>query len=286
MCCDRCVDAGTRPSRPIAAAPSANRDSAVALPRRRSGGARLVAQRGNGAEYPENTLPALRSALELGVSRLFIETQLSRDAEAFVLRDADRVTGANEAGSILDLASSDVALLDASEAARFGDRFTGVLVPRLGDVARLMLEWPEAQLFVELRRASLARHGAERFVAVVLSALRDCPERCVIVSRDLLVIELARRRGAQAVGWIVPDFSTGSQIKFEALRPDFLLFSQSVLARDGTLRQGTWQWVALDVGDVERLREVARAGADYVATAHVRAFARELGLNAALDPRG
>lgn len=256
------------------------------MPRRRSGDAELVAQRGNGAEYPENTLPALRSALELGVSRLFIETQLSRDAEAFVLRDADAVGGEAAASSVLDLASGDVALLDASETTRFGDRFAGVRVPRLTDVARLMTEWPQAQLFVELRRASLARHGAERFVAVTLSALRDCPERCVIVSRDLLVIELARRRGAQAVGWIVPDFSTGSQIKFEALRPDFLFFSQAQLAQGATLRHGTWRWVALDVADVDRLRELALAGADHVATAHVRAVARELGLSASLDPPG
>jgi glycerophosphoryl diester phosphodiesterase len=239
----------------------------------------LIALRGNGAEFPENTLPALRSALELGVPRLFIETQLSRDAEAFVLRDADPVAGDGAVGTVLDLNSAEVGALDASDRARFGDRFAGVRVPRLTDVARLMLEWPQAQLFVELRRASLARHGAERFVAVALSALRDCPERCVIVSRDLLVIELARRRGAQAVGWILPDFSTGSQIKFEAMRPDFLFFQQAQLAHGATLRHGIWQWVALDVADIARLRELALSGADYVATAHVRAVARELGLS-------
>jgi glycerophosphoryl diester phosphodiesterase len=278
------VNAGTQPPSPIPAALSANRDSGAVPLRRRSARAALIALRGNGAEYPENTLPALRSALELGVPQLFVETQLSRDAEAFVLRDADPVASDGGTRSVLDLASGDVAMLDASDQARFGDRFAGVRVPRLTDVARLLLDWPETQLFVELCRASLARHGVERFVAVTLSALRDCPERCVLVSRDLLVIELARRRGAQAVGWIVPDFSTGSQIKCEAMRPDFLFFPQAQLAHGATLRHGLWQWVALDVADVDRLRELALAGADYVATAHVRAIARELGLNATRNP--
>ncbi len=268
---------------PVPAGPSANRDT---LARRRGARPEPIALRGNGAEYPENTLPALRSALELGVPRLFIETQLSRDAEGFVLRDAERVAADGAPGSALDMTASEVALLDASEPWRFGDRFAGTCVPRLADVARLLLEWPQAQLFVELRRASLARHGAERFVAVVLSALRDCAERCVIVSRDLLVIEIARRRGAQAVGWIVPDFSTSSQIKFEAMRPDFLLFAQAELVHGAALRQGLWQWVALEVADVDRLRELALAGADYVATAHVRAVARELGISAPPRPTG
>lgn len=261
-----------------------NRDRDNALAGRRGTRPELIALRGNGAECPENSLPALRSALELGIPRLFIETQLSRDAEAFVLGDPALTAGDSRGGSMLDLASADVAMLDASEAARFGDRFKGVRVPRLADVARLMLEWPDAALFVELRRASLARHGAERFVAVTLSALRDCPERCVIVSRDLLVIDLARRRGAQAVGWIVPDFSTGSQIKLEAIRPDYVFFPQAQLPAGATLRQGIWRWVALDVANITRVRELVRAGVDYLATTHVRAVARELGLSAPRDP--
>ncbi len=252
--------------------------------RRRSAHAALIALRGNGAEYPENTLPALRSALELGVANLYVEAQLSRDAEVFVLRDADPVAGGGPASGVPDLAAAEAARLDASEPTRFGDRFAGLCVPRLTDVAWLLQDWPEARLFVELRRASLARHGGERFVVATLSALRDCSDRCVIVSRDLLVIELARRRGAQAVGWIVPDFSTGSQIKCEAIRPDYLLFPEAQLRSGATLRHGVWQWVALDVADVDRLRALASAGADYVATAHVRAVARELGLSAPRDP--
>lgn len=278
------MDAGTQPQSPIAAAPSAKRDSGALPLRRRSAHTALIALRGNGAEYPENSLPALRSALELGVASLYIETQLSRDAEVFVLREASAVAGPGAATGVLDLTAAEAARLDASEPARFGDRFAGLCVPRLAEVARLLHDWPEARLFVELRRASLARHGAERFVVATLSALRDCPDRCVIVARDLLVIELARRRGAQAVGWIVPDFSTGSQIKCEAMRPDYLLFPEDQLRPNATLRRGVWQWVALEVADIDRLHALASAGADYVATAHVRAVARELGFSAPRNP--
>lgn len=253
---------------------------------RRAVPAELVAQRGNGAEYPENSLAGLRAALELGAQRLLVDVQLSREGEAFLMRDArlpatiTSAAGAAPAERALDLAADELAQVDASDAARFGDRYAGTRVARLSDLTRLLQDWPGAELFVELRRASLARHGAERFITAALAALRDCVERCTLVSRDLLVIDLARRRGAQAVGWVLPDFGSGTQIKYEALCPDYLLFGAALLPDGATLRHGAWRWVAIDVDDASQARRVVAAGADFVASAHVRALARELGLNA------
>lgn len=240
----------------------------------------LVAQRGNGAEFPENSLPALRSALELGVSRLFIELQLSRDAEAFALRDVELTRTTGRRGSALDLAAVDLAALSCLEPDRFGDRHASTRIPRLTQIAQLLTDWPDARLFVELRRASLARHGAERCINVVLSALRDCSDRLTVVSRDLVVVELARQRGAVEVGWVLPDLSPGSQIKCEALRPDYLLFGAGLTPSDSQLRHGAWRWLALDVIDGDEARRLAAAGAPLIGTTHVRALARELGLNA------
>lgn len=256
---------------------------------KRSGRAGLVAQRGNGAEYPENSLPALRSALELGAQRLLLDVQLSREGEAFLLRDATLPTLQTGAATttverVLDLGADQLALVDASDSGRFGDRFAGTRVARLTDVVKLLQDWPGAELFVELRRASLARHGAERFITSVLAALRDCVERCTLVSRDLAVIDLARRRGAQAVGWVLPDFSTSSQIKYEALAPDYLLFGAGALPDGHSLRRGGWRWVAIDVDDAQQAQRVLDAGADFVATTHVRAIARELGLSGRAGP--
>jgi hypothetical protein len=240
----------------------------------------LVAQRGNGAEYPENSLPALRSALQLGVAKLFIEAQLSRDAEAFALRDAHTLRVTGRRGSALDLAATDLAALSCQEPDRFGDRHADARIPRLSAVAQLLQDWPHARLFVEIRRASLARHGAERCINVVLSALRDCAERLTVVSRDLVVVELARQRGAAEVGWILPDLSPSSQIKCEALRPDYLLFAAGLTPTDSQLRHGAWRWLALDVVAGDEARRLVTAGAPLIGTAHVRALARELGLNA------
>lgn len=240
----------------------------------------LVAQRGNGAEFPENSAEALRSALQLGASRLLVDVQLSRDAEAFALRDADLQRIAGQRVSALDLAAVDIAAVRGLEPDRFGDRFATARIARLASLAELLSAWPDAQLWVELRRASLARHGAERCINVVLTALRDCIDRVVIVSRDLVVVELARQRGAAEVGWILPDLSPNTQIKCEALRPDYLLCGAGLRPGTSQLRNGSWRWLMLDVVDGAEARALAAAGAPLLGTAHVRALARELGLSA------
>lgn len=239
----------------------------------------LVAQRGNGAEFPENSLDALQSALQIGASRLLIDAQLSRDAEAFALRDADLRRITQQQGSALDLAAVDIAALRGLEMERFGDRFAAARIARIADVAQLLRDWPDVQLWVELRRASLARHGAERCINVVLSALRDCVDRLVIASRDLVVVELARQRGAAQVGWIVPDLSPSSQIKSEAVRPDYLMCGGGLRPADSQLRHGAWDWVVLDVANGEDARALAAAGARLLGTSLVRGVARELGIS-------
>jgi len=239
----------------------------------------LVAQRGNGAEFPENSIEALQSALQLGATGLLVETQLSRDAEAFALRDADLARVSNRRGSALDLAAADLAALRGLEPDRFGDRFAAARIARIAELAALLQDWPEAQLWVELRRASLARHGAERCINVVLNALRDCVDRLVIASRDLVVVELARQRGAAEVGWILNDLSPSSQIKSEALRPDYLLCGAGLRPTASQLRHGTWRWLMLDIADGGEARSLAAAGAPLIGTTHVRALARELGLS-------
>jgi glycerophosphoryl diester phosphodiesterase len=55
----------------------------------------IIAHRGASAYAPENTLPAFRRALELGVAEVELDVQLTRDGEVILFHDAtlDRKTG-------------------------------------------------------------------------------------------------------------------------------------------------------------------------------------------------
>ena len=68
----------------------------------------LIAHRGNAAEYPENTLPALRSALELGVRFVEFDVQLTVDRQPILLLEGffseDELVGG--LGGLVDVATS------------------------------------------------------------------------------------------------------------------------------------------------------------------------------------
>ena len=98
----------------------------------------LVAHRGNAREFPENTLPALQSALDLGARFLEIDTHLSSDGVPVVIHDADlaRTTGAT--GNVFDKPVAELVNTEAAERQRFGAQYAGTCIPTLADVAQLL----------------------------------------------------------------------------------------------------------------------------------------------------
>jgi glycerophosphoryl diester phosphodiesterase len=92
----------------------------------------ILAHRGALLDAPENTVPAVVRALELGVDGIEIDVQVSRDDQLVVIHDErlDRTT--NGTGLVAALTASELAQLDAG--GWFDPRYQGVGVPMLRDV--------------------------------------------------------------------------------------------------------------------------------------------------------
>src|SRR6186997_543335 len=97
----------------------------------------LIARRGNVAEYPENTLPALRSALELGAHHLGFDVQLSVDRQPVLLNDSNlqRIAGVDR--NALEMTWDDLTEIAVTEPQRFAQRFTDIGIPRLGQAVEV-----------------------------------------------------------------------------------------------------------------------------------------------------
>jgi glycerophosphoryl diester phosphodiesterase len=54
----------------------------------------IIAHRGDSANWPENTLPAFRAALDVGADLIELDVQMTRDGEVVVIHDPvlDRTT--------------------------------------------------------------------------------------------------------------------------------------------------------------------------------------------------
>jgi glycerophosphoryl diester phosphodiesterase len=236
----------------------------------------LIAHRGNAAEYPENTLPALRSALELGARCVEFDVQLSADRQAVLLHDSNLKRTAGLDRNALEMTWAELAEVSVNEESRFLKRYTDVGIPTLSQAVSLLATYPHATAFVELKRASLRTFGQEAFVRKVCETLKPIARQCVIISFDLAAIHHVRQVSSYRVGWVLSEYSNLSALKCEALAPDFVFCDYQLLS-EGTskLWKGPWRWAIYEVTSRKLAMDLAARGAKLIETMAVRAMLRE-----------
>jgi glycerophosphoryl diester phosphodiesterase len=236
----------------------------------------LVAHRGNAREYPENTLPAFESALDLGLKYLELDVQLSADGVPMVIHDSRLERTAGMVGSVFELRARDLRKIEAAEAERFGDRYRGTTIPLLSDVLKLLEGRPEVTIFVEIKRESLVRFGHDQVVGRVLETIQPMLTQCVAISYDLAAIFRMRQIGGAAIGWVLNHYDDHSRLKYEALQPEFLFADHGALPAEGALWRGPWQWVIFEVATLPLALSLAARGAHHIETMAVSEMSRAL----------
>jgi glycerophosphoryl diester phosphodiesterase len=90
------------------------------------------AHRGDTKNAPENTIPAIESAVRNGAHQIEIDVKLSKDGKLVIMHDwtVDRTT--NGAGKVADLTFDELRALDAGSA--FSPDFKGTKIPTLEEV--------------------------------------------------------------------------------------------------------------------------------------------------------
>ncbi len=236
----------------------------------------LIAHRGNAAEYPENTLPALRSALELGVRHIAFDVQLSSDRHPVLLHDSSLQRTAGVDRLALEMTLDELGEIAVNEGSRFQGKFTDVGIPTLAQAVSLLESHPAATAFVQLKRASLRAFGHEVVVRRVAEVLKPVIRQCVLISADLATIHHLRQASSYRSGWILPDYSTLSALKCESLTPDYVFCDHQLLTQgNARLWRGPWRWVIYDVNSRRQAMELAARGARLVQTMEVRGMMRE-----------
>jgi glycerophosphoryl diester phosphodiesterase len=100
-----------------------------------------IAHRGASGLYPENTLLALRKALEISVDALEVDVHRTLDDQLVVIHDSNVDRTTNGKGRVRELTLSQIKALDAGQ----GER-----VPTLAEVVQLVTDTP-VRLCVEVK---------------------------------------------------------------------------------------------------------------------------------------
>jgi len=237
----------------------------------------IVARRGNASEFPENTIASLRSAIELGVRHVEFDVHLSADEIPVVIHDDNLTRTAGRPESVFELSARELTGIEVCERTRFNGRFSDIRIPSLEQVTELLAAHAGVTAFVEIRTQSIRQFGGPTVVARVADRLRPVRGQCVVISRELTAVLDSRRAGARAVGWILDRYDDRTRMKYEALRPDYLVCDRQKLPRsDRRLGRGPWAWMVYEVERAVDALALGARGVDFVQSMAVRTLMQEL----------
>ena len=124
----------------------------------------LIAHRGASGYAPENTLPALIKAMDLGANYIEIDVHQSSDSQIVVIHDYDIDRTTNGTGSVKDMNIAELKQFDAGS--WFDPVFAGTTIPTLQEVINILN--PKVKLIVEVKGNSEDYPGIEENIISIV----------------------------------------------------------------------------------------------------------------------
>jgi glycerophosphoryl diester phosphodiesterase len=231
----------------------------------------IIAHRGNAAEFPENTLQSIASAVELGVKHVEFDVQLTADKVPVVIHDADLERVGGRPDVVHDMSWAELAETAVGENQRLGNRFAFTYPPSLEQVVDALAGWEGVTAYVEIKRASLRRFGRETVLRRIAQVAKPMLDRCVVISFDLPSLRIMRLMTGARIGWVVSDYGDAALADAKAVSPQFMFANLERLPQGiETLWPGPWDWALYEVRDIQTARKCQSLGARYVETMAVR----------------
>jgi glycerophosphoryl diester phosphodiesterase len=114
---------------------------------------RVMAHRGASGDYPENTIPAFRAAVDAGADYVELDVHCTRDGEVVVFHDDDLSRIASDDRLIREMTTAELETVDGAfnfspGAGGWPLRGQGIRVPRLAEV---LTAWPAMRFVIEFK---------------------------------------------------------------------------------------------------------------------------------------
>lgn len=150
----------------------------------------IVGHRGASAEAPENTLAALRLAVEAGSDGVEFDVRLARDGVPVVIHDATLKRTGGVKAAVAEFTSKELGKIDVGSWFDGGKRFAAERVPTLAKTLESLRPFP-GLVFIELK---CEEREIESLTAAVCEVVKDSPlgPRIIVKSFKLAVIPQVR----------------------------------------------------------------------------------------------
>jgi glycerophosphoryl diester phosphodiesterase len=241
----------------------------------------LIAHRGYPLHYPENTLPGIAVALESGARFVEVDVQMTADRVPVLFHDPDLRRLCGVPGAVADHRLAALRALSPRDPSRFGERFAGVAIPTLGEIAAFLRHWPLATLFVEVKSEALGRFGVAAVHDSVAEALAPIRQQSVPISFDLDFLLAAGSAGWTALGAVVERWEALDDPRLAPIAPAYLFTDLAHLPPTGDLagpaRRLGARLAVYEVADPEVTLALAARGVDLIETFAIAELRAALG---------
>lgn len=147
----------------------------------------VLGHRGISAQYPENTLPSFKAAIELGVDLIEFDVNQTRDGELVVIHDTSIDRTSNRQGLTRDYTLAELKTFDFG--GWFGEKFQGETIPTLEQVLALAAA-SRKNLLLNVEIKDKTHDTVDRTVAMLHSF--GLAERSVIACFDAEIIRYTK----------------------------------------------------------------------------------------------
>lgn len=225
----------------------------------------IGAHRGDRVHYPENTLLALKKAVEAGASFVEFDIQLTRDAVPVMLHDATLSRTGNIDACILDLPLVEAIKQSVGEPLRFGERFQDIRISSLKEVLLAFQGMPQISLFIEIKQESIAHFGVKTIVDKILPLLELAGTTpCVMISDNRSALQ-AFKRHTIPIGWVIRDLHHPTVDAMIRLMPDWVIINHLRLPDQFALLR-PYRWMCYEVNEIALARRLYSRGIDAIET--------------------
>jgi glycerophosphoryl diester phosphodiesterase len=219
----------------------------------------ITAHRGHARAAPENTLSAMRKAIESGADYAEMDVQLTADGQVVLLHDRDLKRVAGVSRRLDELSYDEVRGLDVGS--WFDPAFAGERVPTLTEVIALCRG--KIRLNIELKFFGPDRRLARAVADIVRE--QNFESDCLITSLDYDALLEVKRHNPRLRTGLVVAYALGevSRLEVDALsvRADFV--SDELLRAAHRHGREVHAWTVNDAGQMNRLM---KRGVDNIIT--------------------
>jgi glycerophosphoryl diester phosphodiesterase len=237
---------------------------------------KILAHRGASGDAPQNTIAAMKLAIEQHCDGIELDAQLTKDNEVVIYHDWDIKTHSNSEGEIGDFTLAELKQFDFGS--YFSDEFIGEKIPTLDEILDIVPE--DILLNIELKiksynDAPLAEKTAEilkrrnRYKNIIISAFNH--HNLTKVNKILPQIEVAFLYGGTLIDSVSYMNSTNLNIVSFNLHHDYV--SKEVIDELHAQNKEVYIWT---VNSVKEAKLFQNMGADGIITNYPDLMKNEL----------